>query len=72
MLRSPVNKVLYGYMGGIPGVAGIIQTHAGFFERMWAFSGFSFVMHFVAYASFTLFPQRTIIPLHPRNDSESG
>lgn len=52
--------------------AGIIQTHAIFFERMWALSGFTFIMHFVAYASFTLFPQRTIIPLHTRNDSESG
>lgn len=26
----------------------------------------------LAYASFTLFPLRTIIPLHTRNDSESG
>ncbi len=43
-----------------------------FFQRMWALSSFTFIMHFVAYASFSLFPQRTIIPLHTRNDSESG
>lgn len=72
MFGVPVYEVLYGYMGRIPGVAGISQTHAIFFGRMWALSGFTFIMHFVAYASFTLFPQRTIIPLHTRNYSESG
>lgn len=72
MFSAPVYEVLYGYMGRFPGVAGIIPPHAIFFEMMWAFSGFTFLMHFVAYASITLFPQRTIIPLHTRNDSESG
>lgn len=51
MFCALVYEVLYGYMGRISGVAGIIQTHAIFFERMWAFSSFTFIMHFVAYAS---------------------
>lgn len=72
MFCALVCEVLCGYMGRISGVAGIIQTHAILFERVWALSSFTFIMHFVAYASFTLFPQRTIIPLHTRNDSESG
>lgn len=51
MFCALVGEVLCGYMGRISGVAGIIQTHAIFFERVWAFSSFTFIMHFVAYST---------------------